>query len=369
MTHDDAHAEHGLDHWLATAMASLDRALDDVLNLDSGLVDAKLPNLRDDLTRDLDQVLDLDAGLDDILPARRPPVPTAGPPAPQPTGDLAQTPLGAFAGDFTALPAHERLAARAWLPVQELIELHHAVRLVLRAEDLIHNLADDRDLAHALTRDRDLAHARDLAHDLAYDLTRDHDLAHDLAYDLTRDLTFARDLAHALNRDRDLAHTLAQTRDLAYARDLAHALTHDLAHTLDLADTLTHDLARARDRAHAHALNRVRSLDRTSNLVVALYSALRREVEIFGERHHAHDFDLEEDLGRLIEAATNVNGADLSQLDLRGIPLLGLRWSEATQWPVEWRDRIRRDSIELHPGHYEIRQGGIDIDHRIDTQV
>ncbi|MFJ1767968.1 sigma factor [Amycolatopsis sp. NPDC088138] len=78
MSHDDAPAERKLDQWLATEKATLNHALDDVLDPERGLADAKLPSLRHDLIRDLGQALDIDAGLDDILHAQpRPPVPTA----------------------------------------------------------------------------------------------------------------------------------------------------------------------------------------------------------------------------------------------------------------------------------------------------
>ncbi|NBH12130.1 hypothetical protein [Amycolatopsis sp. SID8362] len=106
---------------------------------------------------------------------------------------------------------------------------------------------------------------------------------------------------------------------------------------------------------------------RTKNHDLAF--ALDREIESLGESGHAGDAGLETSLGSLVEAATNVSGADLSYVDLRGIPLEGLRWSEATRWPFEWYEQIRRDSIELGPGRYEIRQGGLNTDRLIDTPV
>lgn len=49
--------------------------------------------------------------------------------------------------------------------------------------------------------------------------------------------------------------------------------------------------------------------------------------------------------------------ADLSDVDLRGIPLKGVRWSTGTRWPAESEDQIRRDSVEIKPGLWEIRGG------------
>ena len=70
MTHDYmARVNHTLDQWLATNQAALHDALDDILDLDTGLADATLATDLDALTARLDEVIDLDAGLRGILPA------------------------------------------------------------------------------------------------------------------------------------------------------------------------------------------------------------------------------------------------------------------------------------------------------------
>jgi hypothetical protein len=49
---------------------------------------------------------------------------------------------------------------------------------------------------------------------------------------------------------------------------------------------------------------------------------------------------------------------DLRNVELAGIPLDGVRWSEATtQWPEEWRQEIERNSIPLGDGLFEIHYG------------
>ncbi|WP_280479567.1 hypothetical protein [Nocardia asiatica] len=51
-------------------------------------------------------------------------------------------------------------------------------------------------------------------------------------------------------------------------------------------------------------------------------------------------------------------GADLRKVDLAGVPLEGLRWSEqTTQWPDRWRDQIKEDSVHIENDVYEIRYG------------
>jgi Pentapeptide repeats (8 copies) len=49
------------------------------------------------------------------------------------------------------------------------------------------------------------------------------------------------------------------------------------------------------------------------------------------------------------------SGADLRGADLTGIRLDGVRWSDDTRWPDDLVERIRRDSVPLGGGIYEIR--------------
>jgi uncharacterized protein YjbI with pentapeptide repeats len=49
--------------------------------------------------------------------------------------------------------------------------------------------------------------------------------------------------------------------------------------------------------------------------------------------------------------------ADLRNVDLTGIQLEGLRWSSATQWPANWADQVKLDSVEVAPDVFEIRRG------------
>ena len=72
---------------------------------------------------------------------------------------------------------------------------------------------------------------------------------------------------------------------------------------------------------------------------------------------------------RLWTALSDVTGADLRQSDLGGVPLEGIRWSEATQWPPAWEDSIRARStaVQGEPGVYEIGLRGVDL--RADTPI
>jgi hypothetical protein len=65
-------------------------------------------------------------------------------------------------------------------------------------------------------------------------------------------------------------------------------------------------------------------------------------------------------IDKVIDAVTSVAGADLRSLDLRGIPLEGLRWSNQTRWPEDWEFYIVENSVEVRPGLFEIRFGDVD---------
>lgn len=207
--------------------------------------------------------------------------------------------------------------------------------LRIRAHELKHQSPHDRlglrrnlafpAIARLLDRNRrDLALASDLARNLTRNLTRD--LAHALGSDLARAHDVAHALTHALTRDLDLTRDL--TRDLthAVARDLTRALTRDL------------DLDLARDLTRARVFVLVYLLDPTDDL-------------------HSRLADLGSVLADLDDALHDFTKADLRNVDLTGVQLEGLRWSLATQWPADWTTQVERDSVEVAPDVFEVREG------------
>ncbi|MGV9277693.1 hypothetical protein [Streptomyces griseosporeus] len=70
--------------------------------------------------------------------------------------------------------------------------------------------------------------------------------------------------------------------------------------------------------------------------------------------------DLAESLqqGRRVlhEMSRDFRGADLSELDLAGLHLEGVRWDSQTRWPVNWEESVRAASVRLGPDLYEIRR-------------
>jgi hypothetical protein len=78
-------------------------------------------------------------------------------------------------------------------------------------------------------------------------------------------------------------------------------------------------------------------------------------------RQLTHDADLDrmaalaEALAGIRSALSDVTTADLSDIDLYGEPLQGLRWSSRTSWPRDMWQQVRAASVEIEPDLYEVR--------------
>lgn len=383
------HPDPTLDQWLTINHTALINALDEVLDLDTGLTDATLTTHYDTLTADLDHVLDVNTGLQDIQ---------ASPPQPTPkTTDRAAgvASLTDYAHHVATRPAHERLAARTWFPQHELTALQAIsaalndlnVLVLIRAQalDLTRARSLDRARAQALVRDLARALARALAHvdalirasDLALSLVRE--LVRNRALDLVSALALVRTLAldldlgrvfdrvviHDLDRvsdhdlgfalvsalgrdqgrDRDLDPDLYGDRPLDLVRDLAFERVRalgDLVRAVDLGDVL----ARAWGNIAARTRDHLLALD-NNDLAASLADVLA----------HAHTLvsqDLNTALTQLEQALTDVTGADLTHANLNGVPLDGVLWSSNTRWPSHLQEQIRQSSVPIGPDLYRI---------------
>ncbi|MFJ8966691.1 hypothetical protein ACIRG5_45580 [Lentzea sp. NPDC102401] len=392
-----------LDARLDTASAALSTALDKVLDLDAGLADARLPSRRAQLTQALDGILDLDAGLRQIMPTSAAVPQSSLRAGPEPAHS---NPLLKFAVWFAARPVHERLTARTWFPMDDLAAARTAEALKIGVQSVSLALQLAFDLHHARARDLNLARIRTLAHDLTYTVARtsDRDRAVKLTVKLARDL--ARDLARfripgrihrAYKRALKLAEDLAQDLVLDPALDVDHHLDPDVDHNLAL--DVDHNLAqsvalvckfarifdsagfmeldvlylvpeyqRAFAHAHAHAHSVVHAIvrDRGRHLIRALTVACDVDLDLAhalvlalrGVAHQGFDRWLIGALDELDAALSNMVACDLTDVDLRGIPLDGVRWSPTTtRWPREWAEHIRHNSIQIDVDLYEIRPG------------
>lgn len=63
-------------------------------------------------------------------------------------------------------------------------------------------------------------------------------------------------------------------------------------------------------------------------------------------------------LAYLEQMLNDFQGVDLREVELAGVNLDGLRWADATTlWPETWIEEIKRDSVHLGDGVYEISYG------------
>ena len=333
----DSHLEDGLDRWLANQHYQLIAHLTATVNIDAGLREALIRTHHTDLVADLNRSLDVEAGLAAIVPVTPATAPqnVLSPPHPNPADAEFVTETISAQGhaeptDLDALLQKLRQASTSWDPRTRLILRAHPIFILgdLRdSERILDNLGriSRQALVRALDRDLDLAHT----------LARIPDRHLNLALGLTLDLALAFDHASARVRANDL------TRDLDYALALASALTRDLALALGLALDLAGDLGRALDR----------DLDLARALATALDFDLARDLAFALDRTSRTLFYLHDVL-------SDVTDIDLHQIDLTGVPLEGLRWSDRTQWPPEWEEQIRRDSVQIAKGVFEVARGG-----------
>lgn len=266
---------------IASLRANLRGALDQVLDLEAGLADARLPDLQTTLTQILDTTLDLDAGRAQILPS---------PPKSTTASTRVFKGLLRLTLDLNRRTLHEKLIARTSFPFREMIYLQSIA---------------------------ELAHKK---------------------------LLMLRVPVSELERAQEHALILSQSEN-PFARDLAIKLSIAIAR-----------LDRRSGGASPHSM---------LQLAISLTSCLVRDKEIRRALNEeavllSDPGTLKRTIAMLIDAVSNVAGADLRGVDLSGIPLEGLRWSERTQWPGDWEFYARENSVEVEPGLFEIRFGSVD---------
>ncbi|GGP36697.1 hypothetical protein [Saccharothrix coeruleofusca] len=309
------------DQWLRDGLAALDSALDRVLDLDSGLADARLPGRAAALTDALDDVLDLDAGLNAIVPVRH------------------RSALLNYAHALAARPPRDRLLARRWLPLEELAEVRVAAEVAPSERDALHALVNGLEQALIVARAGD--NVRQYGQEVTGLLVRLIDQAIDDAHGSGIALGVARHLEEIRRLARGGAF-----RHAVVIRRLGEVQTNVLAfeENRDLGTALEHAASCLRRHGDAGALRRALESDRDDS------GAIAREVA---------------KAVRLIQrSVTDVMGADLADADLGGIPLEGVRWSAATRWPADWADWVHHNSTRLGADLWEIRADGLTADER-----
>jgi hypothetical protein len=335
VTGPSAHGQQPTDRWLADRHHDLHDRLGRFLDPDVGLREAMLHAEHANLLSALDSMMDTEAGLTAILPP-----PAAA--APQPAPGTQQRESG-----------EPGMAAA-------IADADPAARMALRRNPLILAviLSDLLVRALVIARSRDL----DLASDLASALASAHARASDRDFDRVSasDLNRALELASDLDRVGELARVLAHAS--AHASVVASASDLDLASDLGLDRILGLDLgldffrasAFARDLAQGRDLDLAGDLDRARDLARHMAFVLGRALGIQ---------QVEGLAAALLEGALDdFTRADLSQADLTGLNLVGVRWSAAgTRWPPGTDvDALRARSRKVAPGVgiYEIISPG-----------
>ncbi|MET9231080.1 hypothetical protein [Lentzea sp. NPDC003310] len=289
-----------VDQWLNEQLASLHSALDEVLDLDRGLVDASLPCSHSDLLNRIGDEMDLDAGLARAVAPRR--SPTAEP------GLEPYRSLAAVDDELSVLPPAARLAARAGLP--------------------------DRSLLQARTLAAHLPRVRALAEKLKASSTLNHNAQ-----------------AAATAVAQDLVNTLDQS-DAKHVNIFHEALklTKSLEHPSEVSTRWAAQHASALDRLCESGLRVLLSAFHHRGRKIKLgHPGLRLTMEELT--------DLVASIGKIRTTLNSMVGADLTTADLTGVPLDGVRWSPRTRWPRGWLEWVRANSVPVSAGIFEIRPG------------
>lgn len=183
--------------------------------------------------------------------------------------------------------------------------------------------------------DRALEYTRALDYEILRDRVQALEKAFAVQRILTQDIAAQFDLDPALGSALDIESMVAKTEILAslLSRPLNLGSIADQAFINDLVEQLAKfELDRAS-----------RSAETLSTLIGTRNLGLGPLPEILKDLIEARD--------NLLDTANNFCGADLSDVNLEGVDLVGVRWDNATRWPTsEWAARLYRASVEDPPG-------------------
>lgn len=283
---------------------------------------------------------------------------------------VAYPELTRYASSYRLLTQTERFERRRWLPLRELSEVSDLADVMVRLGSIGRLLRVHRN---------SLAHAGD-DHDVPLDpplpspqqespgipLWRRTD---SLASDIMQSPYFA--IAALLGAARQLADNARQfatsketdPSPLASSILIADGLIESTSSAINSALITARDsiFTKARDSVSydtydAWAGPRQLQTALTADSIGAARFARMEEV-------HRGDPDvfyqsLAESCVKILAAAREMVGADLSEIELAGLPLAGVQWSTLTRWPERWHQVVLEQSVELRPGLFEINPDG-----------
>jgi hypothetical protein len=308
-----------IEQWLVQQNGTLTADLSDLLDLNAGQRDAALPGEVHAVVEALPDVLDIDAGLAAIIPelsASQEIHPTTAMPA-RHTAPATALINAAFAG-----PPTRRLAARAMVRV--LSERNRASGHAAQAVDYTTQIAEFLEQRAQVTGPRARARRADLE-------------------------ALARNRVHRVAIEVSLIREIIEPANISYTQSHITAIGQVIENILLRPNSYSHEnIARLTEHVHSLHDSLVRLIDENiTELAVRFGSAVPIEPADIGA----------EELARLLDAMSDLSGADMSEVDLTGIDLEGVRWSSATRWPESWRAQIVRESVPIADDLWEIRPG------------
>ncbi|GHD96061.1 hypothetical protein [Streptomyces naganishii] len=336
------------DRLLSQYGGDLAARLDDALDVEAGLREALLQVRHDAAVDRLGWVLDVEAGLRAVLPPLPPSSHTSTRSARRGDDNRFAWPVG----------ASDRLSLRT--------NPHVATAYRALTRDIV---VDGEYLTGDDARDLDLDLVRALAHDLDHAFTLGVDAERDRGGDFRRGLERVRSLNLALRLDLERG----TGRNHNGNRDHPHAIARDLDRVRAMIRVLDRIRARSRrqgaslglllDRAHSRARDLELALGRagsdrvlTSTIVNIRVHEVARAIGMVLDRV-APALDLDSVHAFINDFTT----ADLRAVDLDGLDLAGVRWSETgTRWPAAVDvEELKSRSEETPPcsGIWVVRSG------------
>ncbi|WP_410659522.1 hypothetical protein [Amycolatopsis sp. lyj-112] len=304
--------------------------------------------------------------------ARAPEAPAALPSVAEPQASALRT----FAAEFACLPAYDRLMARTWYPVAELSKIHNAAQFIAVRRHELSDEQTDRLASFALlaaeraavlasavsrkpsSREDDIFVAIQQTHGALISvqiassaLTGDEFGV--LSHHGTRQVERA---SQELTRVMAILEPRLPSKPHNYVKDLVlertRTLTGQLRTLLDGNPFLQKALQAALHEARTEIRNRVGKFASDQALATAMIAALTQDLESEDLLDLSGDVCAAADV--LITAVTDMTAANLTEVDLSGLRLTGVKWSADTQWPTTWEDSIRARSTEIGPNLYTI---------------
>ncbi|MFC3895094.1 hypothetical protein ACFOWZ_26735 [Lentzea rhizosphaerae] len=277
-----------------------------MVDLERGLSDAMLAREHTELMGGLDDVLNLEAGLAQVEPP--------GPSSDRPWQVEGLTEL---ADQLSELPAAERLATRAWLPMRLLVETRSIATCAVHAHLVTNAFSGAGPFNDIHTFD---AIRFALAEALLAVCTIDHPQA------------------------QSLVDTLVGLQNVMPSAEAAHDRVRH--HTNSLGKRLAKLLIKISRASEGESFFRY----------IFLHAARVRQL---GGPHELIELAkaLPGLIDKMLSAVTSMVGADLSSADLNGLPLEGVHWSSDTRWPHDWVEWVRANSVPVSADVFEIRPG------------